>query len=580
MKTLCLVLLFGIYPMLACLGSDDEEGALITVTSPSANDIFTVGDQLEIEAVIHRPQLIRGVRFYINGSRVGLLDNSMPYQSDLIELTGSGVYEIQAVVELADGNLNESPITPIYAVPAKSKEFVVTDSITNAEEYIQQIYRDLLFREPSADELNFLLQELEFALTSREEILNSLMQSDELKVLLDAHNAYQMITGEWPDPFEFQAVVENYKSMKSDGDPTFSGSESNVSQGITDTYEFRIEKETLFHAYSTGSADIVAELKDAEGKVIANDDDSGVAFNFDLSVTLMPGEYVLSIRGFLGKSANYSIHTNLQVTQPIRERDVMDDGFLDYVIDSIYKEKQDWNPQIAVENTLKTTIDTLFLNRFEQPPKPWRSYENQRGVQAVGRVEDFASSLVRNLPLGYNFEGINLAEIESRDTAAYLVSTLLKEKPTRERIRPLLGLDFAEKIDSLIHEEDFRLRFEPQRTRVGESVSQPIDELSKQDQVSIFEDLTANSEGWKYSDWFGFVSDIHFPWVYQEKLGWTYLEQSEDDIWLWNEYVDAAYTRDDLFPNIYRYADSQWIYLFLEQDDGISIFNYTLNEWE
>ena len=47
-------------------------------------------------------------------------------------------------------------------------------------------------------------------------------------------------------------------------------------------YPIIIEDEFKFHAYSTGSADTVAELRDSSGSRIAYDDDSGVAFNFDL----------------------------------------------------------------------------------------------------------------------------------------------------------------------------------------------------------------------------------------------------------------------------------------------------------
>ena len=68
-------------------------------------------------------------------------------------------------------------------------------------------------------------------------------------------------------------------------------------------------------------------------------------------------------------------------------------------------------------------------------------------------------------------------------------------------------------------------------------------------------------------------ADIKRPgWVYRYELGWIYLE-SEDtrSIWLWKQGIGWAWTSIHLYPYLYRYSASDWIFL---DGGGASLWNF------
>jgi len=63
-----------------------------------------------------------------------------------------------------------------------------------------------------------------------------------------------------------------------------------------------------------------------------------------------------------------------------------------------------------------------------------------------------------------------------------------------------------------------------------------------------------NTEFWKYEPWFGYFSDIEYPWIYHLDLGWLYSSgTSSMHVWLFSESLGWFWINRDVFmehPNL------------------------------
>ena len=91
--------------------------------------------------------------------------------------------------------------------------------------------------------------------------------------------------------------------------------------------------------------------------------------------------------------------------------------------------------------------------------------------------------------------------------------------------------------------------------------------------------LWANAEplqgGWIKSSWFGtFKQFPNLDWIYHNKLKWVYVSEVEDkSIWLWNKRNGWRWTQKDVFPYLFRWRDSAWIYLHKNPSGGALYYN-------
>jgi hypothetical protein len=73
------------------------------------------------------------------------------------------------------------------------------------------------------------------------------------------------------------------------------------------------------------------------------------------------------------------------------------------------------------------------------------------------------------------------------------------------------------------------------------------------------------STGWRYLSWFGAYYSPKTPWFYHETLGWVYSTgglMGTDYVYYYDPAPGMGWmaTRSDLFPWLYRYSASDWIY--------------------
>lgn len=71
-----------------------------------------------------------------------------------------------------------------------------------------------------------------------------------------------------------------------------------------------------------------------------------------------------------------------------------------------------------------------------------------------------------------------------------------------------------------------------------------------------------HSADWTVSDWWGSFAHNHFPWVYHEQLGWTYVIDFAENTggWTWDEQLGWLWTGNHLYPWLYQHSDNRWLY--------------------
>lgn len=109
---------------------------------------------------------------------------------------------------------------------------------------------------------------------------------------------------------------------------------------------------------------------------------------------------------------------------------------------------------------------------------------------------------------------------------------------------------------------NFRLRVGLQASS-GETIVSLFDPVrfDDPDSVSIFLYAEKAAQGWKKSDWFGFLVDTTFPWIYHINHRWTYVHsQSEKQVYLYDLSLGWLWTGYGIYPALYAYRESKWLY--------------------
>jgi hypothetical protein len=87
---------------------------------------------------------------------------------------------------------------------------------------------------------------------------------------------------------------------------------------------------------------------------------------------------------------------------------------------------------------------------------------------------------------------------------------------------------------------------------------------------SIFEESQA---GWRNSVWLGTFLPHESGWIYHQSIGWLYAHPGqEDDFWFWSQDYKWLWTKEGIYPFLYRNNTSNWLYI-LGQKDGKAVFH-------
>ena len=89
------------------------------------------------------------------------------------------------------------------------------------------------------------------------------------------------------------------------------------------------------------------------------------------------------------------------------------------------------------------------------------------------------------------------------------------------------------------------------------------------------------ADGWKTLDWLGTYRDTGHTWIYHSEMGWLYPSAMEDgSLWLWNESDGWRWTQQDLYPYLFRWRDSSWLYFQGKFGGRIILYNYSTQSFE
>jgi uncharacterized protein YjbI with pentapeptide repeats len=89
------------------------------------------------------------------------------------------------------------------------------------------------------------------------------------------------------------------------------------------------------------------------------------------------------------------------------------------------------------------------------------------------------------------------------------------------------------------------------------------------------------ADGWKTLDWLGTYRDTGHIWIYHSEMGWLYPSPMEDgSLWLWNEPDGWRWTQQGLYPYLFRWRDSSWLYFQGKFGGRIILYNYSTQSFE
>jgi surface protein len=98
---------------------------------------------------------------------------------------------------------------------------------------------------------------------------------------------------------------------------------------------------------------------------------------------------------------------------------------------------------------------------------------------------------------------------------------------------------------------------------------------------SWYKDAESLTGGWKKSDWLGAFRPTEQTWVYHAELGWLYPSpMSDESLWFWNQTDGWRWTQKGVFPYLFRWRDSSWVYFQGLYKGRAIFFNYTTKSFE
>ena len=90
---------------------------------------------------------------------------------------------------------------------------------------------------------------------------------------------------------------------------------------------------------------------------------------------------------------------------------------------------------------------------------------------------------------------------------------------------------------------------------------------------------TEVDKDWYESDWFGTFMRANDNWIFHTELNWLYVSKSTaEGSWLWSDKLGWSWTRQDLWPYIWRNSSQGWVYFFGNKQGTLTFWDYTNSE--
>jgi hypothetical protein len=85
-------------------------------------------------------------------------------------------------------------------------------------------------------------------------------------------------------------------------------------------------------------------------------------------------------------------------------------------------------------------------------------------------------------------------------------------------------------------------------------------------------------ENWYSLPGFGVFYLKDSNWIFHQDLGWLYTMADENGFWIWSNQLGWVWTRFDIFPYLWKFNSSSWIYYMITTETDRVFFNATTNE--
>ena len=84
------------------------------------------------------------------------------------------------------------------------------------------------------------------------------------------------------------------------------------------------------------------------------------------------------------------------------------------------------------------------------------------------------------------------------------------------------------------------------------------------DSTSIFLYSPQGAAGWRLSDWFGYLWDETYPWIYHSNHHWAFVDATkETSVFLFDSSIGWIWTAYGIYPALYSFSSGTWLYFVL-----------------
>ena len=89
-------------------------------------------------------------------------------------------------------------------------------------------------------------------------------------------------------------------------------------------------------------------------------------------------------------------------------------------------------------------------------------------------------------------------------------------------------------------------------------------------------DIKENLSGWRKSNWLGSYLPHKSGWIYHQTMGWLYAHQGQDDdFWFWSQEYQWIWTKNGIYPFLYRNNSANWLYILGIKNGKAVIHDYS-----
>jgi hypothetical protein len=93
--------------------------------------------------------------------------------------------------------------------------------------------------------------------------------------------------------------------------------------------------------------------------------------------------------------------------------------------------------------------------------------------------------------------------------------------------------------------------------------------------------IKLGGDGWRWLDWFGYFEEDGYGWIWHSTHGWMYASgDTTAYIWFYTKDMGWLWTRDTLYPFLYRRSDRAWLWYMRGTKAPRWFYNFKTAKWE